>query len=161
MQSAISSPTLKIGSQGKAVKELQALLNRQASRDYQIVEDGIFGPKTEALVRTFQTIYFLAVDGIVGPRSWKSFLAAAPTDLPILSRGSGNQELVKRVQQALNLTAQPKLTIDGIFGAQTEAAVIKLQQRSGREIDRNGKVIVGSKTWTALSQQLAYFTFSL
>lgn len=161
MQSAISNPTLKIGSQGQAVKEMQALLNRQASRDYQIAEDGIFGPKTEALVKTFQTIYFLTVDGIVGLKSWKSFLAAAPTDLPTLSQGSGNQELVKRVQQALNLTAQPKLVVDGIFGSKTEAAVIQLQQRSGREIDRKGKVIVGSKTWTVLSQQLAYFTFSL
>jgi peptidoglycan hydrolase-like protein with peptidoglycan-binding domain len=161
MQSTISNPTLQFGFEGAKVKELQALLNRQASRDWQIVEDGIFGPRTEALVRTFQEIYFLEIDGIVGPKSWKSFYAAAPTDMPVLSRASQNKELVQRIQQALNLTTQPPLMVDGIFGSKTESALINVQQRSGREVDRNGRVVVGPKTWTTLSQQLAYFTFSL
>jgi peptidoglycan hydrolase-like protein with peptidoglycan-binding domain len=160
MQSTISSPILKQGSVGQAVNELQALLNQQASRDQQLTVDGVFGPKTEALVKTFQRIYFLAVDGIVGPKSWKSFRAAAPTDLPTLGRGSRG-ELVERVQQVLNLGSQAPIAVDGIYGAQTEAAVIMQQNRNGREIDRNGKVIIGPKTWLALSQRLAYFTFSL
>nr|WP_245891586.1 peptidoglycan-binding domain-containing protein [Planifilum fimeticola] len=33
--------------------------------------DGIFGPRTEAAVRSFQKKVGIAVDGIVGPVTWK------------------------------------------------------------------------------------------
>lgn len=161
MQSTVNNPTLKLGSQGQAVKELQELMNRRASRDYYLVVDGKFGPKTESLVKTFQRIYFLAIDGIVGPKTWKSLIADAPTDLPVLQQGS-DSELVKRLQQALNeVNRQNKLAVDGKFGPKTEQAVKAYQQGSGAEVDRNGKVMVGPKTWKALSSTLAYLMFSM
>jgi peptidoglycan hydrolase-like protein with peptidoglycan-binding domain len=57
------------GAQGSEVTELQKLLNKSG---YNLAEDGIFGDKTQAAVRDYQTKYGLDVDGIVGNRTWKS-----------------------------------------------------------------------------------------
>lgn len=57
---------LRRGSRGKDVEMLQARLG--------IRRDGIFGPQTEAAVRTFQRERRLAVDGIVGPNTWRELV---------------------------------------------------------------------------------------
>jgi peptidoglycan hydrolase-like protein with peptidoglycan-binding domain len=36
--------------------------------------DGIFGPKTDAAVRQMQGILGVAVDGIVGPMTWRALV---------------------------------------------------------------------------------------
>ena len=36
--------------------------------------DGVYGPKTEAAVRAFQSVSGLVVDGIVGPRTWAKLI---------------------------------------------------------------------------------------
>lgn len=158
MQSTTSTPTLKIGSQGLVVQELQKLLNQNVSRDYWIVVDGIFGSDTERSVKLCQRLYFLEVDGIVGPKTWKALRAKQPVDMPILARGSRG-ELVRRVQEVLNMGTSFNLVLDGIFGPKTEAAVKQIQQPSAVEVDSKGNVIVGTKTWKALSGKLAFFTF--
>ena len=57
--------TLKVGSQGNEVTELQLYLTRAG---YDIgVADGKFGPLTEAAVLKLQADKGLKVDGIVGP----------------------------------------------------------------------------------------------
>jgi len=55
-------PTLRRGSHGEAVKDLQQRL--------QLTPDGDFGPRTEAAVRTHQRRLGLVADGIVGPATW-------------------------------------------------------------------------------------------
>jgi peptidoglycan hydrolase-like protein with peptidoglycan-binding domain len=61
-------PMLQRGSQGEAVKTLQlALYDTNA---YYGAIDGIFGPITEAAVRTFQKNAGLVVDGIAGNKTW-------------------------------------------------------------------------------------------
>lgn len=59
---ALDRPTLREGSRGWAVKDLQTRLN--------IKVDGDFGPKTEAAVRAYQKSHKLTVDGVVGPQTW-------------------------------------------------------------------------------------------
>lgn len=54
--------TLKKGSRGAEVKELQGLLH--------IYQDGIFGPLTEEAVKEFQKANGLTPDGIVGDKTW-------------------------------------------------------------------------------------------
>lgn len=56
---------LKRGSRGTEVMELQKFLNANGYNSG--VEDGIFGPITEAAVKAFQTANGLVADGIVGP----------------------------------------------------------------------------------------------
>lgn len=64
-------PTLKRGSQGKAVKDLQAFMNRVYPLYSKLVVDGIYGPKTEAVIKEFQRRAGLRVDGIVGASTWR------------------------------------------------------------------------------------------
>ena len=63
--------TLKIGSRGKEVKELQEFLGIQA--------DGAFGKGTEAAVKKWQSDNGLVADGIVGPATWDC-MGIATTD---------------------------------------------------------------------------------
>lgn len=56
-------PTLRRGARGDAVKQVQSKLG--------LKDDGIFGPTTEAAVRSFQRGQRLVADGIVGPKSWE------------------------------------------------------------------------------------------
>lgn len=55
-------PTLRRGSQGDLVQQVQAKVGTTV--------DGDFGPKTEAAVREFQRALGLVPDGIVGPKTW-------------------------------------------------------------------------------------------
>lgn len=54
--------TIKRGDRGEAVLQLQRSLSLKA--------DGVFGPNTEAAVRSFQKGKGLVADGIVGPVTW-------------------------------------------------------------------------------------------
>jgi uncharacterized protein (TIGR02594 family) len=49
---------------------VQNILNSTLKPSPGLIPDGIFGPKTEAAVETFQRETGLNVDGIVGPRTW-------------------------------------------------------------------------------------------
>jgi colicin import membrane protein len=57
-------PTLRRGSKGPAVVQLQQRLG--------IGADGDFGPATDTAVRAFQKANGLGADGVVGPRTWAS-----------------------------------------------------------------------------------------
>jgi peptidoglycan hydrolase-like protein with peptidoglycan-binding domain len=61
---------LNVGSQGKAVADLQEALT---DRGYDVGgADGKFGPRTEAAVREFQQAEGLTPDGVVGPGTWSA-----------------------------------------------------------------------------------------
>lgn len=64
---------LEVGSSGEKVRQMQQQLNVIAD-SYPLIPkiavDGIFGPKTEEAVKTFQKIFKLSQDGIVGFRTW-------------------------------------------------------------------------------------------
>lgn len=64
-------PTLRFGSRGEHVSILQEALNFwPRPRPQTLATDGIFGPKTHAGVKKFQTARQVAADGIVGPVTW-------------------------------------------------------------------------------------------
>lgn len=67
-------PTLRQGDRGDHVRTLQT---RLVAHGATLTVDGVFGPATEAAVRTFQQAHRLTVDGVVGPATWAA-LAAPP-----------------------------------------------------------------------------------
>lgn len=67
---------LKKGSEGKDVEKVQEWLNLwkycSISWSYSVTIDGDFGPQTESMVRIFQAMNLLKVDGVVGPNTFGS-----------------------------------------------------------------------------------------
>jgi Putative peptidoglycan-binding domain-containing protein len=63
-----SKPILRQGDKGGAVAELQSELAQLGYPTGAI--DGVFGDKTEAAVKKFQTDNKLVADGVVGPKTW-------------------------------------------------------------------------------------------
>ena len=71
--SSYPGTTLQTGSTGPNVKVIQEQLNR-ISKNYPAIpkmkEDGIFGESTRKAVETFQKIFHLSSDGMVGFSTW-------------------------------------------------------------------------------------------
>ena len=65
-----SHPTLRKGSKGQAVTEMQTMLNKLGYDLGSYGVDGDFGKCTLAAVKAFQKDYELSVDGICGPKTW-------------------------------------------------------------------------------------------
>ena len=147
MSNATVRPTLSLNSTGDDVKDLQIVLNATVAEP-NLVVDGAFGKQTQEAVIAFQKQYDLTVDGIVGSKTWAILdtIDAGEHDKnvrPTVRRGSTGED-VKDLQKILNLTvANPKLVVDGIFGAKTEEAVKKFQTEYGLVVDG----IVGQATW--------------
>jgi peptidoglycan hydrolase-like protein with peptidoglycan-binding domain len=74
-QVTLSLPVLRRGQRDgePPVERLQSMLNFVTGVNTLAV-DGIFGPKTEAAVRAFQSDENLTVDGIVGRYTWTALL---------------------------------------------------------------------------------------
>jgi len=68
-------PTLRFGSTGPFVVQLQEGLNKLPTALAALTPDGQFGSKTQGRVKEFQTRNSLLSDGIVGPLTWETLLA--------------------------------------------------------------------------------------
>ena len=66
----VSMPTLRKGSSGSDVKELQILLIKAGYSCGKYGTDGKFGDSTLEAVKAFQADRGLAVDGVVGTKTW-------------------------------------------------------------------------------------------
>jgi len=140
-------PLVEEGDKNHPVQTLQHLLR---ARGNTVAVDGIFGPRTEAAVRAFQTSKGLTADGLVGPHTWGALILQ-------VSRGSTG-EAVRGVQEEFqfrNLSGDPGqgVQVDGVFGPKTEAAVRGFQQALGIAVDG----IVGPLTWRALISGMLSF----
>ena len=138
-------PLVRNGNRKHPVRTLQYLLR---ARNHPVDVDGIFGPKTDAAVRAFQMDKHLAVDGIVGPATWRALILT-------VRRGS-HGDAVRGVQEEFqfrNLSGDPSKgpKIDGDFGPKTDAAVRAFQQALHAGIPSIAvDGIVGPVTWQAL-----------
>lgn len=139
----MAEPTLERGSEGQDVKDLQEALIELDFKPGRV--DGVFGIYTDSAVRAFQTWATAAPDGVVGELTWEK-LDDADRDDPTLHSGDA-QVAVRGVQRRLKQLGFDPGEIDGRFGAKTEAAVRKLQEKY--ELDVDG--VVGPKTWAVLN----------
>ena len=138
-------PQLQLGSQGKAVLELEKLLAKL--QVYRQPAKGIFDKAVEFSVKLFQYRVFLTPDGIVGPLTWQALYTGSPVNMPVLKLGSSGAA-VSTVQEVLTITKHYRGKIDGNFYTLTEQAVRAFQKSFGIKADG----VVNQETWTALSQ---------
>ena len=159
-----SGSTLRQGSTGSAVEQLQFWLNTLAQYDAGIPStavDGVFGSRTAAAVRAFQRREGLTADGVVGRTTWTTLYNefrsiqsdnGTPNAYPgtPLRQGSRGQS-VRLVQFWLKIArtvyaSLRSVTVDGVFGATTAAAVKRFQSYFGLTSDG----VVGRTTWQKL-----------
>ena len=128
------------------VEEIQT--NLKAWGFYSGAIDGIFGKETEAAVLKFQQSKGLSQDGEVGPNTLaalqKTRCWASPWQRPECRGGS---HMIEEIQTNLRALGFYVGKIDGIFGSQTQAAVMNFQKNQGLSIDG----IVGPTTFAVLN----------
>ena len=135
----MAEPLLKKGSSDPAVRDLQEALKALGYDPGPI--DGIFGTKTESAVKKFQQAREITADGVVGRVTWIN-IDEADQSHPVLKTGSTGLP-VRRLQSRMSAVGFNTGGVDGRFGAQTEAAVKKLQQDFNLSVDG----VVGPQTW--------------
>ena len=161
---------LKLGTRGPSVRILQYYLQFLSFFNLKlpyVSMDGIFGQETYDAVLTFQSLYGLDVDGIVGKNTWDMIQDAyigVLNSLPdeyrsyssllypgyIITTGASGK-VVEQLQTFLktiadNNPAVPQVTVDGYYGDQTKNAVLAVQKLQG--LEQNGQV--GVLTWNAI-----------
>lgn len=165
-------PVLMQGDSGTGVRELQYFLSFIAFFDDRIQPvtiDGAFGERTRQSVESFQRLYGLTEDGIVGVVTWSTLFSVYRTYLDSLPDGyfgvqvqpypgtplrlGSEGEDVETLQTYLNGVADvyrsiPKVTVDGIFGQATDQSVRVFQGLFGLPVTG----IVGATTWNTLAR---------
>jgi peptidoglycan hydrolase-like protein with peptidoglycan-binding domain len=148
-----NEPTLKLGSSGAKVRQLQELLNHRLNSNDRVAVDGAFGSKTENAVKIVQFQFFLKQDGVAGPFTWKSLQAKAPINKPVLRRPSAG-ELIMMVQAVLENGGYYKGAVDGEFGVVMETSIKEFQKAKKLTVDG----VIGDNTWDALSDLATLLT---
>ncbi|MBQ6160377.1 MAG: peptidoglycan-binding protein [Oscillospiraceae bacterium] len=172
-QESYPGTALRPGSRGRSVALVQTALNR-ISQSFPAIPklsvDGIFGPATEAAVRTFQRVFGLDSDGVVGRQTWyevERVYAGVLHLSELRSQGLRYEDLgwefpeplrpgdrgdrVRQLQYMLAVVAQfvqevPSVSVDGIFGPRTRDAVAAFQGYEG--FAATGEA--DDRTWDAL-----------
>jgi len=165
---------LRLGDVFEEVRIVQYELNR-ISDNYPSISkipevNGVFGSQTEAAVRDFQSVFNLAVDGIVGKATWyqiKAIYNAVKRLSDISSEGvtpeeaeaafasslsEGDSGVYVRTLQIYLATiaffndSYQSVAVDGVFGPSTRAAVEQVQRIAGLPVTG----VVDRPTWAAL-----------
>lgn len=164
---------LRRGDSGDAVTVIQRELNT-ISRNYPAIPrvdvDGIFGESTERAVRTFQEIFDLTPDGVVGIGTWNRLVMlyvgllrlaeldsvgvtifGSSLEYPEALRLGDENDYVATLQFFLSSISEfydtvPSVPITGYFGEFTEDSVRAFQRTAGLVADG----VVGRRTWDEL-----------
>ncbi len=133
-----------------------------------IIPDGIFGPETTEVVKAFQAAYNLPQTGVVDQATWdavyREYLqVAAETAQPVcvqafpspdftVEPGSSGEKVYFLQLMLIALGNYfhniPTVTLSGRYEGDTEAAVKKIQEKSG--LPETGKV--DNFTWNSIAR---------
>lgn len=183
-EESVPSIPLRFGLSSPDIQDIQVRLNRISTNFPSIPKiyptDGFFGADTEEAVRAFQRTFNLTVDGVVGRATWYRILyiytavkrlaqlnsegllpteiSQFPEELSLGSRVGG----VRAVQYYLDYVGQfvsalPRVTVDGIYGTDTENAVRLFQETYGLPITG----VVDERTWDRLYNVYLGFVSSI
>ena len=163
---------LTLGAQGEDVRIIQEQLNRIAINFPQlplIAVNGVYDSSTQETVREFQRLFILPINGTVDRATWyrisqiytsvkrlgeltsegqraaynQQLYPGSP--IKLYSRGSEVQEIQFYLQRISRFNpAVQSPTLDGIFGGDTQRAVISFQ--NAYRLEPTG--IVDERTWT-------------
>ena len=130
----------RLGDEGTAIRDIQ---DRLAALGFRSDGDtrGAFGEPTRSAVTAFQKAKGLDADGIVGPNTWRSLYEAGyrlGDRLIYMRRPMVRGEDVSELQSRLNSLGFDAGKVDGIFGPESEQAVIEFQ--NNRNLAEDGKV---------------------
>ncbi|CAD0231475.1 hypothetical protein PL10110_620046 [Planktothrix agardhii] len=143
----LAAQLLARGSRGQEIVALQNDLKQAGCFPQRVRSTGYYGKTTERAVKKLQGIHGLTVDGVVGKQT-RNALKYKSCFLKVGSRG----EKVRQLQVQLNNWGFPVTKVDGVFGKETRAAVIRFQNYHGLKPDG----IAGPKTakvlWTPRTQ---------
>jgi N-acetylmuramoyl-L-alanine amidase len=123
------------------VLRLQRTLNRLKINDRNgrpLVEDNIPGTATSSAVSNFQKVVGIQETGIANQATWDAINLILAKRILRLNHAGGT--VIRYLQYRLGLT------VDGIFGSQTEASVKNFQRQNGLVADG----IVGPASWQKL-----------
>ncbi len=168
---------LNPGDTGDDVRVLQYYLNAiGAFYDTvpRVTVTGVFDEATEQAVRDYQQAFGLTVDGLVGRETWLSMQSVYQSILTTSNLIDGGVPLfpgrvlqigfegedVEQAQEFLTYLATvypeiPAPPVDGVFGPETEAAVLAFQQLFGLEEDGT----IGVTTWDTLASVYSNLRF--
>lgn len=114
------------------------ILNILDSTGKKLIEDGIMGEKTVSAIKKFQGITGLQINGVADLKTNAALVNILSK--PMLKFGNNNIVANRYIQWRLNIT------VDGVFGNDTQKAILKFQIAKKMKADG----IVGIITWAGL-----------
>ncbi len=135
---AVPTTTLKLGSKGPEVIELQQKLVENGYLDEKYLT-GFYGPNTVEAVKKYQKENGIKQTGVVAEKTIEALFLKRELDPTIVMKKGDESANVKLLQQVLSdmgYLAEDKVT--GYYGDVTEAAVKKFQKENG--ISQTGTV---------------------
>ncbi|HEX7350670.1 C40 family peptidase [Brachybacterium sp.] len=146
-----STQKLRWGSRGGAVQDLQSALNDHGAG---LSVDGVFGKRTHAAVKNYQSSSGLQVDGVVGPKTRASLngggVSTGGTAAPASSSSSSGSAIVDAARSAIGTPYS--WGGSSLGGMDCSGLVNYAYQAAGISVPRTSSQIANGGRWISQSQ---------